>query len=496
MATASKLGFIKPHSALQSGIYIPRYYDPAIERRLKQLVTSHRLVRFGDLLDSGDFTVHYGHDIGKHTYGLGTIPYVRTSDIATWEIVSAPKQTVGDATYNQYASRQDVRAGDVMFIRDGLYLIGLAALVTKSDLPLLHQSHLVRFRASPDSPISGPLLLALLSTPIVRLQVRSKQFTAGIIDKIEDRYRELVLPLPKSETSAVSLGAEVESVVLRRVQLREVLKRIPHWAQGLIDNPTSLEAVVHQPSDESSRYGFSQRMSMIRSGILIPKYYDPSTRTALKRLERDFLLRSIGDLVNEGVIEVHTGLEVGKLAYGLGDVPFIRTSDLADWELAGQPKQRVSASLYRALRLRTDVRPNDILLVRDGTYLVGTSAILTRDDARALFAGGLYKLRCLRPDRLDPFLLLALLNMPIVKRQIRSKQFTRDIIDTLGLRLYEVIVPIPRSRERQEEIARLAEGVVTERVELRDRAKKLALCLEGTASLAEEEREIAEELTL
>jgi hypothetical protein len=66
----------------------------------------------------------------------------------------------------------------------------------------------------------------------------------------------------------------------------------------------------------------------------------------------------------------------------------------------------------------------------------------------------------------------------------------------LGLRLYEVIIPIPRSKERQEEIAELARDVVTERVELRDRAKKLALRLEGTTSLAEEEREIAEELRL
>src|SRR5206468_3139464 len=133
---------------LRDGIFIPKYYDPTIDARLRGLAETHRLVTLGDLVDSGAITVHYGHDIGKHHYGLGDIPYVRTSDLASWEIVSAPKQTVSEETYEHFQAKQDVRAGDVLFVRDGLYLIGAAALVTDFDLPLIHQSHLIRFRVS------------------------------------------------------------------------------------------------------------------------------------------------------------------------------------------------------------------------------------------------------------------------------------------------------------------------------------------------------------
>lgn len=52
-----------------------------------------------------------------------------------------------------------------------------------------------------------------------------------------------------------------------------------------------------------------------------------------------------------------------------------------------------------------------------------------------------------KKEQLDPYLLLALLNCPIVKRQMRAKQFTRDVIDTLGKRIFEVILPVAKDKQ-------------------------------------------------
>lgn len=494
MTGAMRLGFTKPSTSLVNNIYLPRYYDPQIGERLEQLGRGHRLMTLGSLIDEGHISVHYGHDIGKHTYGQGRIPYVRTSDVATWEIVSAPKQTVGLDTYEIYAEKQDVRAGDIFFIRDGLYLIGRVAMVTEADLPLIHQSHLIRLRVAESSPIPRGALLAALSTPILLRQVRSKQFTAGIIDKIENRYRELVLPLPRTDRETTELADRVEKLVHRRVELRERLRGLPSEAQGLTDEAAS-EAVA--PAMESARFGYALRSTEVLSNIFIPKYYNPGIRHTLEKMSGEYDLRSIGELEAEGVVGLSTGIEVGKLAYGTGDIPFVRTSDLANWELAGQPKQRVSRELYESFRERVDLRPDDILLVRDGTYLIGTSAILTSADAEALYAGGIYRVRSLDPGQLDPYLLLVLLNTQIVRQQIRSKQFTRDIIDTLGRRLLEVVLPIPRSAALAGGLAEEARAAVEERTRLRDEAKALVLDLEGGVAAAdEEERELAAHLAV
>lgn len=491
----TQLGFLRSSSDLTSGIYIPKYYDPSITSGLDQLKSSHSLVELGSLIDGGQLTVHPGHDIGKHYYGMGNIPYVRTSDLSTWEIVSAPKQTVGEEAYSIYSAKQDVREGDVLFVRDGLYLIGRTAYVTKYDLPLIHQSHLFRLRPTESATISSALLMAVLSTPIVTRQVRAKQFTAGIIDKIEGRYRELILPIPANERYAQAVGEEVYSLINRRVELRETLKKIPYFAQGII---TDLDSEVPTPASnsENDHLGYLLASGAVKSDILIPKYYDPTVKSTLEGMRDDFNLRTIREMVEEGVLSIDTGLEVGKLAYGLGEVPFIRTSDLADWELSGLPKHRISNELYEALRNRANLRPDDILLVRDGTYLVGTSAIVSGADARAIYAGGLYRIRVTKPELIDPYLLLSLLNMPAVKQQIRARQFTRDIIDTLGLRLYEVVIPVPKQKRVQDFIADTARRVVEERIRLRDRAKMIVLEVAGGAEIVKDDREAIEEVSL
>jgi type I restriction enzyme M protein len=62
-----------------------------------------------------------------------------------------------------------------------------------------------------------------------------------------------------------------------------------------------------------------------------------------------------------------TGDEIGKLSYGTGRIPFIRTSDISNWELKIDPKKGVSEKIYKILKKKQDVKEQDILLVRDYT---------------------------------------------------------------------------------------------------------------------------------
>ena len=62
---------------------------------------------------------------------------------------------------------------------------------------------------------------------------------------------------------------------------------------------------------------------------------------------------------------------------------------------------------------------------------------------------------------------------------MRSKQFTRDVIDTLGKRIYEVVLPIPKAGTLREQIAKETRETVIARVELRNRAQQIALEVEG-----------------
>lgn len=142
----NRLGFILDTSEIIDNILIPKYYDPEILDELRHLKKTHALVSISELLDNGSLEVDSGDEIGKMAYGTGTIPFVRTSDISNWELATDPKQGVSKKVYDEYAGKQDIRPNDVLFVRDGTYLIGEACLVTQRDLPFLYQSHILKFR--------------------------------------------------------------------------------------------------------------------------------------------------------------------------------------------------------------------------------------------------------------------------------------------------------------------------------------------------------------
>lgn len=227
-----------------------------------------------------------------------------------------------------------------------------------------------------------------------------------------------------------------------------------------------------------SNLGFSVDKEKILGGVLCPRYYDPQAEEELHGLKKTHSLLMFSNLVNEGVFKLTTGDEVGKLAYGTGTIPFIRTSDISNWELKADPKHGVSADIYNGLKKKQDVKPGDILMVKDGTYLIGTCAIISEADREILYQSHLYKIRVNENKYgLDSYLLLAILSSTVVQKQIRSKQFTQDIIDSLGERINELLLPIPKSKESRERISSLVERAVVKRIEARELAKEARACV-------------------
>ena len=227
-----------------------------------------------------------------------------------------------------------------------------------------------------------------------------------------------------------------------------------------------------------SNLGFSVDKEKISGGILCPRYYDPQAVEELHSLEKTHSLLMFSDLVNEGVLTLTTGDEVGKLAYGTGTIPFIRTSDISNWELKADPKHSVSDDIYNGLKKKQDVQAGDILMVKDGTYLIGTCAIVSEADKKILYQSHLYKIRVNENIYcLDSYLLLAILSSTVVQKQIRAKQFTQDIIDSLGERIKELALPISKSKGVRKRISNLVKKAVINRIEARELAKEARTCV-------------------
>lgn len=101
--------------------------------------------------------------------------------------------------------------------------------------------------------------------------------------------------------------------------------------------------------------------------------------------------------------------------------------------------------------------------------------MISPNETKIVYQSHLLKIRSNDHKKLNPYLLLALLSSPIVKQQIRSKQFTQDIIDTLGRRVLELELPIPKDPAEQEKIISQVENVFEKRYEAKELMKNVLL---------------------
>ncbi len=221
--------------------------------------------------------------------------------------------------------------------------------------------------------------------------------------------------------------------------------------------------------------GFIVKLSQITDSIFIPNYYDPEINEKLKKIKQSekSILVSIKDLVKKGLLSIKRGNEVGSQYYGMGKIPFVRTSDIVNWEIKTDPIKSIPEEIYEKYKESQDIQVDDILLVADGTFLIGRSGIVTLFDKKIVIQSHIRRIRCLKPSALHPYLLLYLLNTEIVQKQIEVKTFVQATISTLGNRIYDVMLPIPKDENFINEIIKEISEIIKIKVYTKQKIEKI-----------------------
>ena len=74
-------------------------------------------------------------------------------------------------------------------------------------------------------------------------------------------------------------------------------------------------------------------------------------------------LLALNTLIEKKIVTITRGNEIGSQFYGTGNVPFIRTTDIVNWELKIDPIKSVSEEIYEKYSQLQDIQENDILLL-------------------------------------------------------------------------------------------------------------------------------------
>ena len=151
----------------------------------------------------------------------------------------------------------------------------------------------------------------------------------------------------------------------------------------------------------------------------------------------------------------------------MGDIPFIRTSDISNWEIRINPETCVDEDVFIKYAKNQDLHINDILFVNDGGRMVGEVAIITPYDGKMIIQSHIRRIRVIDKEKLNPYLLLYLFKLPVVREQIESKRFVQATIPSLGSRLLEVVLPIPKDENIKKEIISKIKNMVDKRAKLK-----------------------------
>ena len=217
----SPYGFRVNVSDLQNNILIPRYYDRSYVSKLEAYADEHgcELVEIDTLQQDGTLGIYRGHGgMKKQWYDAAhPIPYIRTSNISGMEIeyqsnhvMRVPEHLL--ATKSAARQRALIQAQDILFVRRGENRIGDVAIVYAGFERILCANEIDVVRVLDEGNergITAELLLYLLAHPQVRAQMEHKTFYETIIWNIGERWRQILLPIPRN--------AQVRAEVTRRV---------------------------------------------------------------------------------------------------------------------------------------------------------------------------------------------------------------------------------------------------------------------------------------
>jgi len=221
--------------------------------------------------------------------------------------------------------------------------------------------------------------------------------------------------------------------------------------------------------------GFFISYKNLNDHIFIPEYYNPEINQELKRLKNSgkYLLVSVGDLLDKGVLQIRRGNEIGSQNYGTGEIPFVRTSDIVNWEIKFDPIKAVSEDVYNQYKDQQDIKEKDILFVNDGTFLIGRTAMITNLDLKIIIQSHVRKIRVIDDTIINPYYLFYLLNSKIVRKQIDSRTFVQSTISTIGNRLREVVLPISSNKTEVKKITKEIKTIINEKAELRGKTVQI-----------------------
>jgi type I restriction enzyme M protein len=221
-------------------------------------------------------------------------------------------------------------------------------------------------------------------------------------------------------------------------------------------------------SKRKFKYTFAVESEIAKAnGVYVPRYYWQSREKEIEEIaaKQKLKLISIQQLINEKIITFFDGHGSPEAENkGRGDVPYIRVSDIVNWEIYKDPTSMIPEGVYQDfLTPKKELKPKDILYVRRGSYRIGGVAMVSPFDTKVLLTREILVLRVARPENqydIDAYYLLYLLSHRLVALQTRNKVLIETTLPNIADRWKELKLPIHASSADRQDVSVRMKSVI------------------------------------
>lgn len=199
---------VKESDVFKNGVIVPTYYDERYNQPIRELLRDLGTegTTLGELLDAKILTVRGGHGSPGNDQRSGSIPYIKVSDIRAMRMNINPTNLVTSKVAERFwrSECSGLCAWDVITPNRASSNIGEFAIIVPGEEQVVLTKEMFVFRVVDTSVWDPFYLFWALCLSAVRHQWRRIALMQTNREDCGARYREIVVPQPKSLTWAKS----------------------------------------------------------------------------------------------------------------------------------------------------------------------------------------------------------------------------------------------------------------------------------------------------
>lgn len=365
------------------------YYLGEILDKILSGFETHPISYFSKSIRKGIF------DLNSRYYQTSGIPFIRISNLMSYTLDEKGMVYIPIKNHKK-ESKTILVPGDLALSKIGKYLGKIAQIPLRYEEVNISQNIIgVAFNCE---EYLRKYVFLYLTTPLAINQILrvSKQHNQNKLTLPD--IRGLKIPL-LSEDSMKFYAKVVDELSILENDSYNLIKQ----AQKLFYEKLSINF-----KEIKKEFSFTTTLKSIREeSFFSPEYSNPLYNNTILALDK-FETKPLSELVKP-----HKGSEVGSDNYNLytdkidSDIPFIRTSDIVNYEVDNYPDFFITDEIYQ--ELNQEVKPLDIVFSKDGS--IGHVAMLTESD-KVIIGSGFLILRTQKDSEISPYYIFCALSIP------------------------------------------------------------------------------------